>query len=270
MTGFDVARCSDERRGDLRARAMKHAAKRLARKILRTVHAPRPDPDINPDANLLYAHRCFDGRVERRYPVPAACAPDKAEGLADSIFQPPGFVTVEGAIFDLRKEGVYRFYRLPRLSEQRIVWHGEPDRLLSLLGYLWSYGLSDESMELAEMLNAARRRVLVAGCHNLSLLAVAVLAAAGIRARLVALASLGPWGGQDDGHTLVEVELPETGWILYDPSFNLCFVENGRRISLLEFVQSLRHGRAELERLPGNSGHAFFRVDDFDYGLLDR
>ena len=218
----------------------------------------RPDPDVHPDANPLYAHRCYGGRIERWHPVPAASATKNATGLTEGIFQPPGFVAVDGSVFDLRAEGVYRFYRLPRLSEQRIVWHGELDSLLSMLGYLWVYGWADDPIESHVALAAVRRRVIVAACHCLTHLAVAVLASAGVTARPVALASLGQWGGRDDGHTLVEVRSSEAGWFLYDPSFNICFMEDERRLSLVGTVESLSRWRARLERLAGNQGHGSF------------
>lgn len=246
---------------------MKRTARRLAYGLVAAARRGRPDPDVDPDANPLCAHRCFAGGVKRWHPVPSTSAQGDAASLADSIFQPPGFVTVDGCIFDLRAEGVYRFYRLPRLSEQRIVWHGDLDSLLSMLGYLWVYGWEDDPIEPDVALVAVRRRVIVAACQCLANLAIAVLAAAGATARSVALASLDRWGGQDDGHTLVEVKSSEASWFLYDPSFNLCVTESGRRLSLLDAIDSLKHRRAELEHLPGNTGHGPHRVRNFDYGF---
>ena len=248
---------------------MKRATIRLARMLIQAVRPASRKPDVYPDANPLYAHRCHAGRVERWHPVSSGSTCDEANGLADGIFQPPGFVSVDGSVFDLRAEGVYRFYRLARLSEQRIVWHGGLDSLLSMLGYLWVYGSVDNAIaaEPAAALDAARRGVVVATCTCLARLGVAVMAEGNLAARPVALVTLDPWGGYDDGHTLVEVKSSEAGWFLYDPSFNLCFLENGRRLSLLETVDSLKLRRVALERLPGNTGHAIHRVDGYDYGF---
>ena len=246
---------------------MKHTAKSLVRSLTRATKPVPPDPDIDPDATPLYAHRCFAGTVERWHPVPAANAPSQAGNLAESIFQPPGFVCVDGCVFDLREEGVYRFYRLPRLSEQRIVWHGDLDTLLSMLGYLWVYGNVDDASDTEAALAAVRGRVIMASCTPLARLAVGVLEAGQITARPVVMMSLGAWGGQDDGHTLVEVRSSEEGWFLYDPSFHLCIVENGRRLCLVDAVKSLKHRRAALERLTGNAGHGLFRASGLDYGF---
>ena len=246
---------------------MRGGARRLAGKLVAAARRGRRDPDVDPDANPLYAHRCFAGKVERWHPLPVAKAPGEAGSLADTIFQPPGFVTVDGSVFDLRAEDVYRFYRLPQLSEQRIVWHGDLDSLLSMLGYLWLYGTVDDPMEPGLAFAEVRRRVIVATCTSIAHLAVAVLAAGNVTARPVLLITLDEWGGQDDGHTLVEVQSGEAGWFLYDPSFNICFVEEGHRLSLVKAVESLKHQRAVLERLPGNTGHGAFRAHGFDYGF---
>ena len=246
---------------------MRGGARRLARKLVAVARRGRRDPDVDPDANPLHAHRCFAGNVERWHPLPAESAPGDAANLADAIFQPPGFVAVDGCVFDLREEGVYRFYRLPRLSEQRIVWHGDLDSLLSMLGYLWVYGNVNDPMETEAALAAMNRRVIVASCTPLARLAVAVLKAGRLAARPVALISLDAWGGQDDGHTLVEVRSSDTDWFLYDPSFNLCIVEDGRRLSLVDAIESLRCRQASLEHLTGNVRHGLFRVRGFDYGF---
>ena len=247
---------------------MKRAAKHLARRLRRAVQRSPSKPDVHPDVNPLYAHRCHAGRTDRWQPVPSVSAHGEASGLADGIFQPPGFVSVDGTVFDLRAEGVYRFYRLPRLAEQRIVWHGTLDSLLNMLGYLWAYGLVDDSIEPDDALVLVRNRVVVAGCNNLARIVAKLLTLAGFAARRVALASLDPWGGQDDGHTLVEV-WPEEGrwssWLLYDPSFNVCFMENGRRLSLVDAVDGFRNRRVTLSRLPGNFRHGTYRTADFDY-----
>ena len=246
---------------------MTRAARRLARRLRSIARRVWPDRDVDPNANPLHAHRCRAGRVERWHPVPAADTPGEAVSLVEGIFQPPGFVTVDGIVFDLRAEGVYRFYRLPTLSEQRIVWHGDLDALLSMLGYLWVYGKVDDPIEVDAALVAVRRRVIVATCTPLAHLAVAVLVAGNVTARPVVLITLDPWGGQDDGHTLVEVKSPDANWFLYDPSFNLCLVEKGRRLSLMDAIGPLKHRRAGLERLAGNTGHGPFSTRGFDYGF---
>ena len=246
---------------------MRGGARRLARKLVAVAQRRRRDPDVDPDANPLHAHRCFAGNVERWHPLPVAKAPGEVGSLADTIFQPSGFVAVDGSVFDLREEGVYRFYRLPRLSEQRIVWHGDLDSLLSMLGYLWVYGNVNDPMETEAALAAVSRRVIVASCTPLARLAVAVLEAGNFTARPVALISLDTWGGHDDGHTLVEVRSSETNWFLYDPSFHLCVVENGHRLCLVDAIGSLKRRQASLERLTGSVRHGLFRVRGFDYGF---
>ena len=248
---------------------MKRAAKRLARRLLTAARRGRPVPDVYPDANPLYAHRCFAGKVERWNPVPSESAPNEAISLADDIFQPPGFVAVEGSVFDLREEGVYRFYRLPRLSEQRIVWHGDLDSLLFMLGYLWVHGSVDNTIvdEQGGGLTLLRQRVIAASCSRLARLAVMVLATQNITGRTVACITLDPWGRHDDGHVLVEIWSPVIGLFLYDSSFNRCFLSDGQCLSLVDVVRFLRCRQVRLERLPGNTGHVIHRAEGYDYGF---
>ena len=65
----------------------------------------------------------------------------------------------------------------------------------------------------------------------------------------------------------MEVRSSDTDWFLYDPSFNLCIVEDGRRLSLVNAIESLRCRQASLEHLTGNVRHGLFRVRGFDYGF---
>ena len=240
---------------------MIHIAKLMAHK-LRSPQRPqeRPTTDVNPDSNLLYAHRCHAGHFQRWRPVSAATSVCDVGGLAKGLFQPPGFVAIGSSVFDLRSNGVYRFYRLARLSEQRIVWQGNLDVLLSMLGYLWIYGSLNDPEDRGSVLSTIRRRVIAGTCFRLASVAAELLADAGVTARVVAFVTLDSWGGRDDRHTLVEVQSPDSDWFLYDPSFNLCFVENGRRLSLVNAVESLRRERATLEHLPGTVGHGPFNM----------
>lgn len=236
-------------------------ARRLACKFLSTRRSEaRLKAHVNPDSNLLYAHRCHADHFQRWHPVSAATAVCDVGDLGEGIFQSPGFVTIDNSVFDLRPEGVYRFYRLARLSEQRIVWHGNLDILLSMLGYLWVYGALNDPEDRGAALSAMRRQVIAGTCFRLASVATELLADAGVTARIVVLVTVDSWGGRDDRHTLVEVQSPDSDWFLYDPSFNLCFVENGRRLSLVSAVESLKRERATLEHLPGTVGHGPFNM----------
>ena len=238
---------------------MKFDAKVLFGRLLSICKREAPlKPGVNPEANPLYAHRCCAGQFQRWYPVSEAAKEREIGRLVEGVFQPPGFVCVDDSVFDLTAEGVYRFYRLARLSEQRIVWRGKLDTLLSMLGHLWVYGSINDPTERSAALVAIRQQVIAGTCFRLAAVAVTLLAEVGVSARLVALMTLESWGGQDDRHTLVEVKPAGSDWFLYDPSFNVCFSENGRRLSLVDAVKSLKHGTVTLERLSNMVGRGPF------------
>lgn len=231
------------------------------RAMLRGCFCSPTDIHRNNAANDLIGYRCYAGEVER---LPQAIAiADTA--LSSSVFQSPGFVEIDGKVFDMRKDGVYRFYRLPELSEQRIVCTNGLESLLQSIGYLVGYGDDNNNLPVEEISEFLTRRRFIGGCTQLSLVSQKILNHYGFASRLVALMTLSSWGGEDDGHTLLEVKYPDNvEWILYDPSFGLHFKSRGRRLSLIEFSQQ-RYEDLEVERLPTNPGYSRFKNGEYDY-----
>ena len=218
------------------------------------------DPFVSHKAKPLVAYRCYGGTVEQLSPVsvPATCT------LANNLIQPAGFVEVQGAVYDLSKEGIYRFYRLPDLSEQRVVCNEGLESLLQMVGYLWSYGDRDQKLSCIEGLQFLTNHRLIALCGNIAECAAAILDMFGVQTRLVAMMTLDEWGGQDDGHTLLEIKDPSDQWFLYDPSTNIVFLHNKKRLSLIEFCHH-RFEKIDLEKLPGNTGYAAYATSSYDY-----
>ncbi len=221
---------------------------------------PSRDPYILPESNPLKGYRCYAGEVEFLSPI----ARPAELRLSKTVLQAPGLVEVGGSVFDLRQDGVYRFYRLPTLSEQRIVCTGGINSLLQAVGYLLGYGNDDDKASESALLRALAHRRVIAGCGQLASVSQSLLCRLGISSRIVTLMTLDSWGGQDDGHTLLEIGTDDGKWFLYDPSFGVCFHHNGRRLSALEF-SNLRNERLEIERLPTNPGYSRFSNPQYDY-----
>lgn len=217
------------------------------------------DPFVFVEANSLVGYRCFAGEVELLRPEDVT-ADFK---LSESVIQSPGLVEVAGVVFDLRRDGVYRFYKLPSISEQRIVCNGGGD-LLQSLGYLLGYGDDDDKTSIAKLFKKLNRRRVVASCGTLTLVAQKILTCFGVISRPVVLMSLDPWGGHDDGHTLLEITDHDNNWFLYDPSFGVCFKKDGRRLNLVEFSK-FKNEMLELEQLPVHPGYSRFNSKDNDY-----
>jgi hypothetical protein len=227
----------------------------LKRIVLRT-----EAPYIDRDANQLVGYHCHGGRLQCLMPVEVSADVP----LSEELLQPPGFISIDGKVFDLRLDGLYRFFRLPEVTEQRIVCTQGQESLLNTLGYVLGYGDEDDRRVPEEIYTDLPRRRVIGSCGTLARVARLILHASGIDSRIVVLMTVESWGGQDDGHTLLEVQGEDRKWFLYDPSFGVCFRKNGRRLTALEFSNS-RAEPIELERLPVSPGYSRFGQKSYDY-----
>ena len=232
---------------------------RALSKLKRLVLRPR-DPFVSAEINPLVGYRCCPGEIDVLEPVTESAD----VSLSSGVIQPPGLVDVAGVVFDLRRDGVYRFYRLPTLSEQRIVCTQGVESILQSIGYLFGYGDDDNNVSVTDSIKELSHRRLVAGCGPLAFFTQQILSFFQIRSRVVGLMTLKPWGGQDDGHTLLEIADHGNNWFLYDPSFGVCFKKDGQRLSLVEFVK-LKNENLELENFPSNLGYSRSANTRYDY-----
>lgn len=232
-----------------------HALKRIMRLGRSPVNA-----DISIESNTLNAYRCFDGGLESL--VPRERVADIP--LSESWLQSPGFVEVAGQVFDLRKDGVYRFYQLPMVSEQRVVWNGDPEAVLKFIGYLIGYGDDDDTKDTSHLRKKLTNARVIGGCGTLAKLVQNLLLEIGIESRIILFMAASDWGGQDDGHTLLELRNKDKEWFLYDPSFGNCFVFNERRVSALDF-SVIRSQHFVIERQSTGTGYTRFSRTNYDY-----
>lgn len=191
---------------------------------------PVRDEYIIPASNPLHSYRCYAGQTDPIYPVSSGVT----ESLSETLLQKPGFVEIDGQVFDLREDGVYRFYRLPSISEQRMVCTGGSASLLKMLSYLWVYGNQDKNLSQDRIFKVLSKRSVSCACTALSAQSQKIMAMLGIEARIISGMSNEVWGGQDDGHTLLE--LYHNGqWVMYDPSLGCLFSHEGQPLSLRAF-----------------------------------
>jgi len=199
---------------------------------------------------------------------PADTPPEGAPVLPRRLIVERGTYRVDNRVFRLDAEGVYRFYALGRLSEQRLLWGGDPERLLGLVGWLWSYGNHDDLLAPGALRDEARHRNVEVTCTTATRFCVAMFAELGLNGREVLLLTLDPWNQFDNGHTLLEVCAGPAGWVLYDPSFKCTFRRGGKLLSLLEFVLAVTNDDPyDIVRTDASRRFASYRQRGYDFGF---
>ncbi len=177
--------------------------------------------------------------------------------LPDTLFLKPGKYLFEGQVFDLRKEGLYRFLKPGKANIQRVVYEKDMDALCSAIAWIVSHGNSCNGFSAEELEYRAMTSKLYLTCSHVSRWAVNVLRRAGVQCRLVAGLTLQDWNTYDNGHTLVEVWKPEfTKWAIYDFDNNLriCSPE-GIPLSLFEFSEASGKGKYQLYYISSDALH---------------
>ncbi len=232
----------------------------LIKKVIRKVPFAKAGEYHDYENNSMRAYCCFAGKIEKLSPVENT----NSNCLSKSIVQEPGFVEVEGEVYDLKSVGVYKFYRLSSYSEQRIVCpsKGDIDPILNMLGYLFQYGNLDQALPQQALLDNLTSKTLSTTCGNQAYIAQQIMSLFDIETRLVAGITLQEWNGYDDGHSLLEVKDARGQWFVYDPSFKCYFKDTT--------LYELSHSSTKLEKiefLPGQLGCGGFRSNNFDYGF---
>jgi len=188
--------------------------------------------------------------------------------LPDSLVMPPGDYVFAGAVYPLWNEGAYRFVIPGQENNQRLVYAGGVENLLSGLSWVQSHGYSDGGKTTEELKTKAQYDKLSMACGDIAKFAVEILQEQGVRARLVCGLTLEEWNGWNDGHTAVEVFLdPYDKWVFCDLDNNAYYVQVTSPISVVEFSESISQGDYEIERIAGDfkANVSDLEKDGFDY-----
>lgn len=213
--------------------------------------------DVN--RNELFAYRCYGNKVEKIYPI---IFNPSAKILGTQLIQTRGIYNVDGFTFDLSKDGLYRFYKLPQISEQRIICKNNFKSASQILGYLFCYGNKDDKLSLANMLKEITNRTLSLGCKSQAELSKEILKGLSVNSRIVACSSLAEWNGQNDGHTMLEIVNKNRKIFVYDPSFRRVFPNSNIFELCLKGI-----GHSKQKMLPGNLGNSGFSIKNYDYSF---
>lgn len=220
-----------------------------------------PAPYIYEEETELVVYRGYDGVVTPLSPVEQ---PQSVE-LSRSLMQEAGYVKVEGQVYDLREDGVYRFYRLPDISMQRIVCGGDLQSALKMMGYLFVYSARDNIRPVDDLYRMLASKTVYAGCSPVSQVVSRILSDLGISNRKVACMKNARWNGHDDGHSFLEVKGDDGKWFAYDPSFSCVFKRDGKALSLSEIVSD--KVSFEIAALSGHRTHGAYESSSYDYGF---
>ena len=159
----------------------------------------------------------------------------------------PGHYTFENLSYDLTKEGLYRFY-LPEIeNQQRIVFNGNIDSLLSSIAWIYSHGNSDNNKSIEELNDKALHSKIFGTCDNISHWVKHNLDEHEIKSRVVQTLTIEDWNTYNNGHTMIEIYRNDLDkWVLYDLDNNAYFSANNKPLSLLEFQESVANNNYNM------------------------
>ena len=92
-----------------------------------------------------------------------------------------------------------------------------------------------------------------------------------IKSRVVQTLTLDDWNTYDNGHTMIEVyRVDLQKWILYDLDNNAYFLKNGIPLSLIEFIDVVKHDNYEIYLLATDTTldvSNFVANNDYEYAF---
>jgi len=177
-----------------------------------------------------------------------------------------------GKVYNLEREGLYRFAVLTRSVRNLIVAREDrPLPILRALSAIQVHGNRDGGKSIDELKELLLNRTSISvTCGIIASLTVAVLTDLGFRARFVTTLILEDWNTYDNGHALCEVFIPEGGkWALVDVDMGFMFMMDGVYLDAYEFWKCLREGeRVEFSPLSEKFVDPFFLgASGFNYFL---
>ena len=195
-----------------------------------------------------------------------------SEPLPDELLILPGHYAFQNLNYDLTKEGLYRFY-LPEIeNQQRIVFNGDIDSLLSSIAWIYSHGNSDNNKSIKELDDKVSHSKIFGTCDNISHWIKHILDDQQIKSRVVQTLTVEDWNSYNNGHTMIEVYRHDFNkWVLYDLDNNAYFSANQIPLSLLEFYESINKENYNIHFLADDTKNDisnFKGNDGYDYAFL--
>jgi hypothetical protein len=191
----------------------------------------------------------FESQQEVR---PLARAPGASvPALPNKLVIAPSLYKVSGKVYDMRREGLYRFS-----GEQRIVYKTSLDTFMSSLSWIMHHSAADDGLPPDQAVSAAMTRDLLMTCGYQVEVARYLLKGFGFRARAAAIVNF----DYNDTHTLVEVQRNGL-WELWDLDYNAQPLTNGGRpTTIVDWVYDTDRTARILsrdERVLSTSPHSY-------------
>lgn len=197
-----------------------------------------------------------------------------AQSLPQKLVIPSGVYMIYGNVYNLEKEGIYRFVFPGIENSQRIVYDGENiEHLLSAVSWIYTHGNSDSDKNYDELNKKAMNSKIYGICNTISIWILKTLEAHNTSARLVQTMTLDEWNTYDNSHTMIEVYRNDLNkWVLYDLDNNAYFTDDGIPLSLYEFVDKVQNDDYEIKFLASDTklDISNFKSSDksYDFGFI--
>ena len=244
--------------------------KKIAGKIIRKAglrENPIKPPGIS--NNKSFVHYALFDKIQN---VSESQSKD-GKNLPSQLIISKGKYMFSNKIYDLDKEGLYRFIHPGVINEQRIVFENNLDSLLSSIAWIHSHGNKDDKKNYTDILKKAKSSKIFATCGSVSEWTVRFLKEQGFRVRIVAVLTLDDWNSYDNGHILIEVFKEELKkWVVYDIDNDAYFTKDGNPLSLLEFTKQVRDDKYDINFIAKkndiDTSNFFDKQNNYDYGFL--
>jgi len=197
---------------------------------------------------------------------------ENVNNLPNSLIIKPGSYNFFNHTYNLGDEGLYRLIYPGLVNEQRIVYTGNLDVLLSSIAWIYSHGTSDNSKSYDEINIKALNSKIFGTCGKISPWMVELLENEGYKSRTISTMTLDAWNAHANGHTMIEVFHPYyQKWILYDMDNNIYFENNGIPLSTVEFANVVPTNDYSIKYLANDSKldiSNFKDKEDYSWGFI--
>lgn len=181
--------------------------------------------------------------------------------LPNELIIKPGIYQIGGKNYAFQNQGLYRILWPEETNQERIVFDGNIEALMSAVAWIFSHGDLDNGQSFEKLEKKALTEKLITTCGDISAFVQKLLAQEKIESRIVKGMTQEEYNGYDDSHIMVEVKV-DGRWRLYDLDNNAVFKKNGQYLNYYDFQKLVPSGDYEIEKLASDTGIAILGFKD--------